>query len=115
MKAYEWPEGPMKDWAVGSAVRPYTGEGPAVIVDPCHTPIFRAVPAPQPATVVDRLIRMVEELLERDELTPDADPAWYRSRLREIKEEVRRAEEVGERGSTPSGTTSEQASTEEAH
>lgn len=52
----------------------------------------RAVNIHNEPSVVNRLIRMVEELIERDDLTPDADTSWYRNRLREIKEEVRRAE-----------------------
>lgn len=56
-------------------------------------------------SIVDRLIRMVEELLERDDVTPDADPTWYRNRLREIKRELTNAEDAGERGSSPSGAS----------
>lgn len=60
--------------------------------------------------IVNRLIRMVEELLERDDLTPDADPTWYRNRLKEIKEEIAHAEDAGKRTGTKSGKDSEKES-----
>lgn len=52
--------------------------------------------------IVDRLVRMIEELLERDHLMVDHDTLWYRNRLKEIKAELN-AEK-----SSDTGTESEQ-------
>lgn len=101
---FEWPDEPISVCA--GVVRPYNPDaGPAIIVDPQHSPIVRAVPAPQPArsrrglpgklratnihsepSIVNRLIRMVEELVERE--IPDVDMRWYVNRLAEIKKEL---------------------------
>lgn len=112
INGFEWPEEPLT--VVSGVVRPYVPDaGPAIIVDPQHSPIIRAVPAPQPArsrrglpgelrttnihsepSIVNRLIRMVEELTEREDI-PDADMRWYANRLAEIKKELADAKERG--------------------
>lgn len=106
---FEWPEEPLS--AVAGVVRPYEPQrGPAIICDP----LPQAVPAPQPVVkrgrpegvrhaynihnepaIVNRLIRMVEELLEREDEIQSSDLLWYRNRLDEVKKELAHAEEGG--------------------
>lgn len=78
----------MSEWATDSAVRPKNNRGlPGRL---------RSTNIHNEPSIVNRLIRLVEELLERDDLTPDADPTWYRNRLAEIKEELNYAEDASE-------------------
>lgn len=47
-------------------------------------------------SIVNRLVRLLEELLERDYLIPDADITWYRNKLAELKMEISDAEDTSE-------------------
>lgn len=42
-------------------------------------------------SVVLRLIRLIEEMLECEDAMPHSDLLWYRNRLQEIKREVNHA------------------------
>jgi hypothetical protein len=107
---FVWPDEPL---GLGGVVRSYVPDeertDPATICDPTHTPAVRIV---QPMKTIgeecgieyrkkgsptihdsgmdtaQKLIRLIEELLEREDLTIDADVVWYRNRLREIKAEI---------------------------
>jgi hypothetical protein len=114
---FVWPDEPISVCA--GVVRPYTPDiGPAIVCDP----LPRAVPAPQPEVkrgrpegvrhaynihnepaIVNRLIRMIEELLERDDEIQSSDLQWYRNRLDEIKRELANAEEGGKEAVRPTG------------
>jgi hypothetical protein len=60
-------------------------------------------------SIVNRLVRLVEELLERDDVRMDADTNWYDKQLRIIKAEINGHESGGEeeaQGAAPAGTPS---------
>jgi hypothetical protein len=112
----------MNEWAAGSVVRPYP-EDERSIAEHCEVEASgeparknnRGLPGRLRATnihsepsIVNRLIRMVEELLERDDVTPDADPTWYRNRLQEIRREIADAEGSEEPGGSSSGEAQEE-------
>ncbi len=69
------------------------------IVEP---PLRHGNPTLHEATpdITQRLIRMVEELLERDDVRMGADTGWYWNRLEEIKKEVGRAAQEEAPGGT---------------
>lgn len=117
----EWP------FAIGGTIRPAVVdvedmEGPAIIL-PCPqypkgaiVPRKRGMPTLNSETsVVNRLIRMIEELLERDDVRNGADGRWYWNKLVEIKEEIDDAEAKdihrgGEEGEAQTGGPSSEAS-----
>lgn len=136
INGFEWPEGvPLAEGTVrpmsGESMPLVDGDGPAVIL-PCEQfpqgaivkrKSERGLPGRLRSTnihnepsIVNRLVRLVEELLERDDCLPDMDLAWYRNRLVEIKQEVDRAEEdTGKRSGSSPGAAQEERSADPNH
>lgn len=55
---------------------------------------------------VNRLVRLLEELLERDDVRMDADNQWYWKQLIRIKKEIADAAHTGGEGEAEANTTS---------
>jgi len=89
INGYQWPEEPL---GVGAVVRPMRTIGEECGITDDRK---RGMPSfhDNDPSIIGRLIRLLEELLERD-ITPDSDVTWYRNRLNEIKKEVNDGQSV---------------------
>lgn len=89
ISGFTWPEEPL---SLGHTVVPYDTNSRAakVLTGQRDRPagVTHKYNIHNEPAVVNRLIRMIEELIERDDEILSSDLMWYRNRLAEIKKEL---------------------------